>query len=437
MQAWEEFLTAQEAEIGKETVDKWLRSLKILHFDACNLYLEAQDSFQVIWFEEHIQGKVRTQLVNNNHHAIHIHLKTAEETNPSNKKKKYKRTWQPPPLKLESDPLDPTATFDQFIIGQANPIIPKILSDLSEGQSLFNPIYIYGNAGSGKTHLLMAIAHLLKQKNLHVFFVRAETFTEHVVSAIRGGAMQEFRKIYRNADALLIDDVHLFARRGATQEELFHTFNTLHTTGKQIILTACCSPPYLQDIEARLVSRFEWGITLPLEKLSAEELHQVLKNRCQALRFPLEEETFQFLIKTFHANAKSLHRALEALILRSPKDTQVATVEKLLADLIAEENQSALNPDKIIRAVADFYGIRVDDILGKSQSHDCALPRQIAMHLCRQELEMPFLKIGKIFSRDHSTVMSSVKQIQNKIETQDKEICSALFDLLRRLENAP
>jgi chromosomal replication initiator protein len=434
MQAWEDFLTAQEDEIGKETVGKWLRSLKILQFDACNLYLEAQDSFQVIWFEEHIQGKVRTQLVNNNNHPIKVHLQVADPATTSSKKKKVKKSWQPPPLKLEPDPLFSSATFEQFVVGESNQVIYKVLSDLSTVQSAFNPIYIYGAAGSGKTHLLMAIAHLLKQKNLHVFFVRAETFTEHVVSAIRGGAMQEFRNTYRNADALLIDDVHLFARRNATQEELFHTFNTLHTTGKQIILTASCSPGYLQDIEPRLVSRFEWGITLPLEKLSATELKQVLKNRCQAIPFPLEEETIEFLIKTFHANAKSLHRALEALILRSSGDTRIATVETLLADLIAEENQNALSAEKIIRAVADFYSIREADILGKAQSHDCALPRQIAMHLCRGELKLPFLKIGKIFSRDHSTVMSSIKQIQNKIEAQDKEISSAVFDILRRLE---
>jgi chromosomal replication initiator protein len=436
VQAWEEFLKAQQAEFGEKAVDHWLRTLKVLRFDACNLFLEAEDSFQANWFEEHIREKASTQFVNNNNRPIKIHLSVLEDSSTQTKKKKFVKKTPDPTLKLEPDPLNPDSTHERFVVGPSNAIAHKILCELSEGGSPFNPIYIYGQGGTGKTHLLMAIAHLLQQKNLKVFFVNAETFTDHVVRAIRSGAMQEFRRIYRNADVLIVDDIHLLARRAATQEEFFHTFNTLHTAGKQIVLSSQCAPQFLQEIEARLISRFEWGITIPLEKLSPDELRQVIENRCHALDFPLEKPVIDFLLKTFHANVKSLHRALEALVLRShmrPQVIDLGSITPLLSDLIDLENQNALSPEKIVRAVAELFGIRSDDILGKAQSHDCTLPRQIAMFLCRKELQIPFLRIGKVFDRDHSTVMSSVKQVQTKLEAQDPDTCSSVAEILRKL----
>lgn len=448
MQAWEQFLREIEKDLGVETTQKWLRSLKTVHFDACNLYLEAKDTFQALWFEEHIRPKIRGRLVNNNHHPIKVHLTVVEESKTASKDKglKKEKPAEAPSFSLAPDQLDPWATFEHFICSEPNLVPYKLLCELANKQlelSTFNPIYLYGSSGVGKTHLLMATANALTQQGLSVLYVRAETFTEHVVGAIRNGIMQEFRRAYRHADVLIVDDVHLFARRSATQEELFHTFNTLHTSRKQIILSANCAPLLLSHIEERLISRFEWGITLHLEKLAPAELRKLVQSRSKALKFPLSEDLVDFLVKTFQNNTKSLHRALDALILRSHLEESsqrrsvqklsVEVAEKQLASLIEEEKQTAVTPQKIIRAVADVYGIRIDDILGKAQSHDCALPRQIAMHLCRSELKMPYIKIGETFSRDHSTVMSGVKQIQKKLEQQDKEIGSAVTEILRQL----
>lgn len=460
MQAWLNFLALQESDLGPETVQKWLRTLKILRWDACNLYLEAKDSFQTLWFEEHIRQKILTKLVNNNNKRIKVHLSIANSNPKANyiKSPKVKKSEKENPLKFipSFDKLDPYCTFDHFVVTEKNLLPYKLFSQLTGYSSqkslqtkpelsVFNPIFVYGPSGTGKTHMLMAAAHELRTHNLNVVYTRAETFTEHVVTAIRAGEMSLFRQAYRNIDVLILDDVHVLSRKGATQEELFHTFNALHMSGKQIILSAICSPAELQYIEPRLVSRFEWGIVLPLEPPAPEETRKILQNKAEALNYPLHNKVIDFLMETFTSNGKKLNRALEALILRlhlgqnAGRITQgpltVPLSKSLLGDLIAEEQQAALTPAKIIHVTAEFFGIRAEDILGKSQSRDCVLPRQIAMHLCRSQLKMPFIKIGDLFNRDHSTVMSSVKMIQKGIDENIREISGAYHTLLKKVKS--
>lgn len=449
MQAWEDFLKQQEEELGAETVQKWLRSLKIERFDACNLYLQAADSFQSLWFEEHIRKKVNT-LVNGNNKKIKIHLSTADES-PSKKQTKNKSKKvenAAPAFEINFDELDPCCLFSNFIETEENSVAAKLLMELCQDPhgnpalqlGTFNPIYLYGSCGSGKTHLLVSTAHALKKKGLKVVYSRAESFTDHVVSAIRGGEMSRFREIYRNIDVLIVDDVQVFSRKIATQEEFFHTFNTLHIEGKQIILGANCSPQELQFIEPRLISRFEWGIALPLKTIEGPNLHQMLMLKTRALNFPLPEPIIAFLVQTFTSNPKALTRALEALILRLHLDARhpvaaltPTAVKTLLADLIATEQHAALTPQAIIQAVADHYGLKSEDVLGKSQKRECVLPRQLAMHLCREKLKIPFMKIGELFSRDHSTVISSVRQIQTALDQDNLEMAGALHAIQKKI----
>lgn len=453
MQAWEQFLQQQEAELGPETVQKWLRSLKVQRFDACNLYLEAKDSFQALWFEEHIRGKAQAKLVNGNNKRIKIHL-TIGNTSPSPKKNrtdsKKAKEAKPAPFQLTFDDLDPHCLFQHFVVSQENQVTHKLLCEIAglstpatTSLGTFNPIYLYGPTGCGKTHLLMSLTQTFRAQGLRSIYVRAELFTDHVVTAIRAGEMSTFRQAYRNTDILLVDDVHVFSRKGATQEEFFHTFNTLHLQGKQIILTANCAPQELQLIEPRLVSRFEWGIVLPLKALPiAEELKRLLQAKSQALNFFLPTKVLDFLLETFTSHPKALIKAFEALALRLHLDanhtTQNLTVtgaKTLLSDLLIEEQNSALTTPKIIQAVAEHYGIRTEDILGKSQTRECALPRQLAMHLCREKLKMPFMKIGDLFARDHSTVMASVKHIQKSLEEDHRDIAGAWHAILKKLQS--
>lgn len=448
MQAWEQFLQQQEAELGPETVQKWLRSLKIQRFDACNLYLEAKDSFQALWFEEHIRGKVQTKLVNGNNKPIKIHVSVVNAS-PNFKKNRFSKDAKPVSFQLTFDELDPLCLFQHFVVSPENQLTYQLLCELAgishtttTSLGTFNPIYLYGPSGCGKTHLLMSLAQAFRAQGLKSIYVRAELFTDHVVTAIRAGEMSTFRQAYRNTDILLIDDVHVFSRKGATQEEFFHTFNTLHLAGKQIILSANCSPQELHLIEPRLVSRFEWGIVLPLKPMCEQELRQVLQAKVEALHFPLPDKVFDFLIETFTSNPKALIKAFEALVLRLHLDSQhsiqqlsVAATKTLLADLLVEEIKSALTPPKIIQAIAEYYGIRAEDILGKSQTKECTLPRQLAMHFCREKLKMPFMKIGDLFSRDHSTVMASVKYIQKSLEEDQRDMANICHAIMKKLQS--
>lgn len=450
MRAWENYLHVLESELGADIVNKWLRPLAIIKFDACNLYLEAKDPFHAMWFHEHIGERIKTQLLNNNGRRIHVHLSVAGKDAPAKKPRRRRKVeskeTSEPPFTLSFDDLDPNCTLEHLVVSPSNELAMRVLCEAvgyEEGDfdrnkvalGSFNPIYLYGGAGGGKTHLMMAAAHGLKKMGYQVLYCRAETFTEHVVSAIRSAQMSTFRQAYRNVDVLLIDDVHVFARKGGTQEELFHTFNTLHTAGKQIILTANCAPGELQHIEPRLVSRFEWGISVPVDTYSKEVVAQILHAKAEALRFTLSDKVAKFLLDTF-SSIQGLMRALEALILRSHiglsdtgrKKTAVTEIaaKKLLEDLIEEENKVAVTPQSIVSAVAKFYGIPNEDIMGKSQSRECSVPRQIAMHLCREKLQMPYTRIGHFFVRDHSTVMSSCRQVKKLLDKDTGELQGTL-----------
>lgn len=446
MQAWKEFLENQVLELGDDTVSTWLRPLKILRFDAGNLYLQASTPFQIHWFEQHIRKKINRSFFNNNHRLIKVHLSLASQpAEQGSKKTKEAVISSPPAFTIQFDSLDPQCTFESFL--PAASLLPyKLLLGLVEGEQFnsatFNPIYLYGLSGTGKTHLLMATANALQAKGVKVIYVRMETFTEHVVNAIKAGEMGHFRESYRNADLLILDDIHSLSKKWATQEELFHTFNTLHIAGKQIIVSANCAPTQLQFVEPRLVSRFEWGIVLQLEFLQKEERKQLLQIKIDQINFPLHHHVAEYFIDTFQT-AKSVCRSLSALALRSHLNetysrltsTQltVQMVQHLLADLIEEEDKQALTIPKIVQHTVEYFGICVEDVLGKGQSKEFVLPRQMAMYFSRKQLKLPFQQIAKAFGKDHSTVMSSVKLVQKGLETNHPDICTAHNEILKKL----
>ena len=437
MQAWEQFLLYLEENLGKKTVNKWLRTLNVVHFDACNLYLEAKDSIHILWFEEHVRAQAILRLCNNNHHPIKVHLTTPSDDQPKIKTRgkrlappQDKTTKNEPRLSISSDPIDPLTTFNAFITSEENLYPLQFLSTFKLGA--FNPLYLFGEKSSGKTHLLMALSHKLQDQGLNVHFAHTQTFTEHFIAAIRLSKMEPFRRAYREVDVLILDDVHMLAQRGATQEELFHTFNALHSLGKQIILASYLPPAKLKDIEPRLISRFEWGIVLGIKPLPKSQRKELLKQRGAERSFPLSDEVIDFLLESFSTTA-TLLIACDALALRAEDKNigivEVESAQVLLNDLIVKQKEKKISPDSIISCVAYYYDLQKRDLLGKAQTKECSLPRQVAMFFCRHELKMPFKQIGKLFSRDHSTVMSGIKQIQNKLENREKEMCTSVKEV--------
>ena len=418
MLVWDEFLTQLEQELGPQVVDEWLRPLRVIQFDAANLYLEAANTFQINWFEEHIRPQLKKRLVNNNSRPIRVHLSIPGSL------PKQKSKFDNPSYEIKEDPLERDYTFSNFL---STPIAYKLLNELTSGTlplSTFNPIYLYGPKNAGKTHLLMATAFEFK-KQKKVFFVKAETFTEHVVQAIRLGKMQEFRQAYRDIDLLIMDNVHIFSRKSATQEEFFHTFNTLHTLGKQIILSANVPPSQLVDIEPRLISRFEWGITLALEP--TDHMKEILELKANLWGLKVDPEVIDFLLTEIPSKPIE---ALQAIAIRSNHSKiERAAARILLKDFLTQELEKQLTPTQIVKAIASHFGIKSEDLLGKSQMREFAFPRQVAMYACREKLKMPFQKIGELFGRDHSTVMTSVKQIQKGVEEKKRDLLDAMRSL--------
>jgi chromosomal replication initiator protein len=458
---WISFLVEIEAEYGKETIDRWARSLKV-QASHNTLSLAAKDSFQALWIEEHMLSQLKSYLA-----ARDPKIKVAlnldgEKKSASPRKSSFKKASS---FQLYFPELDPTATYEQFIKYGDNEIplrfIEEICSkllqrklktlstihagEIKDDSLIPNPIYLYGPTGCGKTHLLQAIAHKLKRAGIHALYARSDIFTEHVVKAIRAGEMAYFRHLWRNADVLLIDDVHLLAKKSATQEEFFHTFNTLHVANKPIFLASSCMTQQLQFIEPRLVSRFDWGIGLPLVCLPKKMYKVFMEQKAAALHFPLPPKITETLVSLFPSNPKMCAQALEATILRTTLpahytkksiDTLTgAQLRTLLKDLIEEEEQAVVTFEKIISATSQVYGVLEADLLGKSQSRECVLPRQVAMYLLRKHFKMPYMKIGDRFFRDHSTVMSGIRQVEKGIKEASSNIGSAISSIEILLHN--
>lgn len=411
MLVWDRFLLDLEKELGAETFAQWLKPLKRVRFDARNLYLEAENPIQASWFEEHIRPRLKTSLLDSSGRPICVHI---------NQKEIEKSKKQPLPFTISPDRIDPELSLDHFIPSTQNMVAYQLLQELNKPQ--FNPIYIYGPKYSGKSHLLNASALFLESLGKKVFFVRAETFVSHVVQSFRFNSKDQLRSAYRSADALIVDGIGHFAKKDATQEEFFHTFNILHTEGKQILLSADLPPSKLLDIEPRLLSRFEWGISL---KIEPSDPVAILKAKASLWNLSYSEEVLHYLAKEFGGNSLV---ALQALSLRA-KGAASITVEKAasyLEDLLATLEKKKITSNEIISAVASHYGIKPEDILGKSQAREYAYPRQIAMFLCREKLKLPFQKMGEIFQRDHSTVMGGVKNIQKQWEEKNGALMNDL-----------
>ncbi len=449
MEAWDSFIDFLETKYGKATTDKWARNLSVVRFDACNIFIKSNDFFQTQWIQEYILPLAKENFLDSNGKSIRIHIESDE------KRSKPKEIPKEVLVNFTSELSYPSATLDSYYPSQENSFSHKAIAKIfgydlenarltSLPEDSPNPMYIYGPKGSGKTHLLMSIKTILERHGLNVFFVNADTFTDHVVHAIRFGKMDTFRKTYRNIDALIIDDIEVFSRKNATQEEFFHTFNTLQTTGRTIILSSMFSPRKLEGIEERLVSRFEWGILLNIEPTKDKSIRiRLLEERLHFLHLIIDKETKDFLLEHFQS-CDALAVAIETLSRTSISDSiSIGGARPILEKLVKQKIRDGLNAEKILEEIAKIFGIRVIDIQSKAQTRDCVLPRQFAMYFLRLELKMPFMKIGFIFKKDHSTVMTSIKHIENNVTKNHEEtmyyinaISTALVKIRSGLEAA-
>lgn len=329
----------------------------------------------------------------------------------------------------ENSNLNPNYTFDTFIVGSNNRFAHSASLAVAESPGeVYNPLFIYGGAGLGKTHLMHAIAHFIQTEHpeLKVLYVTSETFTNELIESIRNGnnsAITKFRDTYRNIDVLLIDDIQFIIGKESTQEEFFHTFNELHIAKKQIIISSDRPPKEMETLEERIRSRFEWGLQADIGSPDYETRMAILHKKVEMDGFKIKDEILHYIAVNIKSNIRELEGALNKLIAYSNLEGKTITMEiavKELQNIISPDKPLEITPQLIVEVVSEHFNITVDQIMSKNRSSDIAKPRQIAMYLCKQMTSQPLDSIGQLLGgRDHSTIIHGVKKITSEYETDD------------------
>ena len=325
--------------------------------------------------------------------------------------------------------LNPKYTFDTFVVGNNNKFAHAAALAVAESPGkMYNPLFIHGGAGLGKTHLMHSIAHFVLHENPEkkVLYVTSETFTNELIESIRNGnntAMTKFREKYRNVDVLLIDDIQFIIGKEATQEEFFHTFNDLHGNKKQIIISSDKPPKDIETLEARLRSRFEWGLIADISSPDFETRMAILHKKEENDGYNIDNEVIEYIATHIKSNIRELEGALNKLVALSNLENREITVklaEEALKDIIAPDEKKEVTPALIISVVAEHFHISVDDIKSNKRNSEVVFPRQIAMYLCSNMTSVGLKKIGaEMGGRDHTTVLHGSRKIASDIKSSD------------------
>ncbi len=343
-------------------------------------------------------------------------------------------------LKYEHANLNPKYKFDTFVVGSNNKFAHSASLAVAESPGdVYNPLYIYGGAGLGKTHLMHSIGRFILEQNpdMKVLYVTSEVFTNEVIDGVRSGdtvKMNKFREKYRTVDVLLIDDIQFIIGKESTQEEFFHTFNTLHSAGKQIILSSDKPPKDMEILEERFRSRFEWGLIADIQPPDYETRMAILKKNAETYPKEIEDEVFQYIANNIKSNIRELEGAFNKIIAFSKLnkvDINLAYAEEALKDVIDPDLPRDITPTLIINVVAEHFNISPTDITSKKRNSEFVLPRQIVMYLCRTMTETSLAGIAKILGKkDHTTVIHGIKKITEGI--LDNEELKSKVELIKK-----
>ena len=347
---------------------------------------------------------------------------------------------------IERANLNPKYTFDTFVVGSNNKFAHAAsLAVADKPGQIYNPLFLYGGVGLGKTHLMHSIAHsiLSKDKTKKVLYVTSETFTVELIDAIRGinnTTVNDFREKYRNIDVLLIDDVQFIIGKEGTQEEFFHTFNTLHGANKQIIISSDRPPKEIETLEARLRSRFEWGLIADISSPEYETRMAILRKKEETDGYKFNEDVILFIASNVKSNIRELEGALNKLIAYSNlerKNIREITVEiagEILRDILLPDEKREITPELIIQTVAEHYGITQADIAGNKRNTEVVVPRQIAMYLCRKMTDASLKNIGALLGkRDHTTIINGQKKIEEELKSNNSSIKNNIDIIMKKI----
>ena len=440
---WDEILNTvkKEHEISDISFDTWMRPLEVYAVEENTLYILApfeQMALSYIQKKYYLPLKVAIGEVTGMEYDIEFIL--PEHAKSLNIKKPTKKVAS---LNGANSNLNPNYTFETFVVGNNNRFAQSASLAVAESPGeTYNPLYIYGGPGLGKTHLMHSIGHFIldQNPNAKVIYVTSEQFTNEVIESIRNGnasSMTKFRDKYRTVDVLMIDDIQFIIGKESTQEEFFHTFNALQTQGKQIILTSDKPPKDMETLEERIRSRFEWGLMADIGIPDYETRMAILRKKAESDNFDINDEILNYIANNIKSNVRELEGALNKLLAYN-----VLCNETITMDIAQQELQNIITPDKpreitpqlIIEVVTEHFNISMDQMISRSRSSDIAKPRQIAMFLCKTMTDSSLDVIGSFLGgRDHSTIIHGIKKISDEYEVNENT--RTLIDTIKKKIN--
>lgn len=452
---WQAALGELQLQMPRATFDTWLKGTRVIAYEDGLLIIGTQNAFAKDWLENRLKGKIRKTVAGILGRSVELRFRVRANAiateddvellqglpdepsaTPTQQAVNHKAVDRNNKLDAsenytlneyddqngQSD-LNTRYTFDSFVVGDGNRLAHAATIAVSEHPAeRYNPLFIYGGVGLGKTHLLHAAGHVPATQGLKVRVVSSEQFTNDLISAIRTQTTESFRDKYRDVDILLIDDIHFVAGKERVQEELFHTFNTLHGANKQIVLTSDRHPKGLTTLEERLRSRFEWGLAVDIQPPDLETRIAILQSKAEQQPVPIPLDVLEMIAQQIDTNIRELEGALNRIVMYAQCmqcPVTLDTASRALADLLAAKPEPPSTP-VILEIVADHYDLTVDDLTGRSRSRRIALPRQIAMYILRAETSLSFPQIGdELGGRDHSTIMHGYEKIADLVEQDD------------------
>ena len=412
-------MALEQLDFPPSTISAWFDDVTVVSFGDNRLVLHSPVPFKKEFIESKFIAPLQEVLHNLTGDPITIVVVTGEYTAPS----------------TSTSPYD-DYTFERFIVGSSNKFAHAAALVVSQRPAAENnPLFIYGNSGLGKTHLMYAIANVLRRTHpeYRIIYVKGEDFTNELITAIQEGNVQAFRNKYRMVDLLLLDDVQFIAGKERTQEEFFHTFNALYEAKKQIVLTSDRPPKEINTLEDRMKTRFEWGLLADIQPPDFETRIAIIRDKAVKMGVELPDDVSNYIAENIQANIRQLEGAvkkIKAMHELMGERITVSLAENAIDALRTENPGLNPTPERIMEAVANYFYIPVEQMISQNRSKDVAYPRQMAMYMIRQELEYSFPDIAKIFKRDHTTVMHAC----NKIEEERKN-SRETEDVIKKLHN--
>jgi len=435
---WDKVKAVIKNKVNSQAYETWFLPIKLVASSEDNLTLEVPDKFFIDWITEKYLGLIEETLRGCADKKISVSFILPKSGPAQLAPETYVR-----PKITEHQPkhpsLNPRYTFDDFIIGSSNRFAHAASLAVSETPAkAYNPLFIYGGVGLGKTHLMHAIGNRTasSNKNLKVLYISSEQFTNQLIGAIQNRTTVKFRQLYRGVDILLIDDIHFIGGKESTQEEFFHTFNALHDAHKQIVISSDRSPKDIPGLEERLVSRFEWGLVTDIQAPDLETRIAILRKKAERETIPVPNDVTFFIAEKIKSNIRELEGGLIRVVAYAKligRDITVGLVKEVLKDMVLED-EIKVSVELIQKKVVEYFNIRLSDIKGKKRNRAVVYPRQIAMYLARDLTDYSLPEIGGFFGgRDHTTVLHSCEKVARDLKKNEgtKNLLNKLISEIR------